>query len=223
MDYIDLTGRRFGRLVVLSESEPQIKITPERKYKKRRWLCQCDCGNQCIVSMSNLRGGHTKSCGCLSNENRILHIQEMTTHNEYKTRLYGIWNGIKQRVSNPNRERFNRYGGRGISICEEWSNSYESFRDWALSNGYSDELTIDRIDNNGDYCPDNCRWVSKTEQANNRSTNHMLTYQNETHTVAEWSRIVGIKGSTIIQRLGSGWSIDDALTVDPATNHIRRA
>ena len=213
MNTVNLTGQRFGRLLVVDEAEPQVYHTPKRKVVKRRWRCLCDCGQQCVVSMSNLRSGHTKSCGCLQDECRQAHIKKMTIHNEWKTRLFGIWTGIKNRTSNPNVESFGRYGGRGIAICDEWKESYDAFRRWAISHGYQDNLSIDRINPDGDYTPDNCRWVTVKEQANNRRSNRYITYNNPTLTLMQWSEVTGLHWSTIRGRLNRGWSVEDALTI----------
>jgi len=128
------------------------------------------------------------------------------------TRLYRIWNHIKDRCLNPNSDAFKHYGARNISICSEWKQDISAFYKWAIENGYNDNLTIDRIDNNGNYEPNNCRWVDIKTQANNKRNNHLITYNNETHTLAEWGRITNINPITINKRLSIGWSISKALT-----------
>ena len=196
----DLVGQRFGRLVVLERSGTQCGSA--------MWLCKCDCGNMVVSNGHNLRRGVTKSCGCNKSEATR---KIVTTHGQSKTRLYRTWTGMKQRCSNPNRKAYKDYGGRGIVVCEEWNNSFEAFYDWAINSGYSDNLTIDRIDNDGSYCPENCRWVSRTEQANNKSTNNYITVNGETHTKAEWTKITGVSRATIDGRLKRGWTIEEAL------------
>lgn len=194
-NFKDITGQKFNRLTV-------IKFAYRGKDNRAYWECKCDCGNVAIVSGKNLRSGNTKSCGCynlesISKRNKVIH----RTHGETNTKLFHIWVGIKTRCHNPNTINYHNYGGKGISICEEWDNSFESFRDWALSNGYKDGLQIDRIDFNGNYEPSNCRWCTAKEQQRNKSSNTMITYQGETHSIAEWADIIGIKYDVLQKRI----------------------
>lgn len=145
----DLVGRRFELLTVI-------------KYiGSSKWICKCICGNLTVVTTSHLNSGHTKSCGCLKPGNH-------KTHNLRKTRLYRIWANMKTRCYNTSDFHFERWGARGITVCDEWKNDFKAFYDWAMSNGYSDDLSIDRIDNDKGYSPDNCRWATAKEQNNNK-------------------------------------------------------
>ena len=132
-------------------------------------------------------------------------------HGLKKTRLYGIWLQIKNRCFNSNTGRYKDYGGRGITMCEEWRNNFQTFYDWSMSHGYSDELTIDRIDNNGNYEPSNCRWVTVKIQNRNARSNHLITYKGETHCITDWADITGLSRACICNRIKYGWSVERTL------------
>lgn len=179
------------------------------------WHCKCDCGVEKNISADALMRKRQVSCGCYRSEA----IAKVTTkHGMTDTRLYYVWNGIKNRCYNANVYEYKFYGGRGITMCQEWKDDFLSFYSWAIANGYDDSAlrgvcTIDRIDCNGTYCPENCRIISQQEQANNLRSNHKLTFNNETHTIAEWGRITGINQYKIRNRIAKlGWSAERALT-----------
>jgi hypothetical protein len=158
---VDLTGRVSGRLTVISFAR--------RKKDELEWHCRCECGTETIVNGRSIRKGLSKSCGCFRKDKTM---EMRTTHGQSKTRLYKIWLGMRARTGNPNEKIYKYYGGRGISICNEWS-SYEGFRLWALESGYSGNLTIDRSNCDKNYCADNCRWVSIADQQRNRRNNKL--------------------------------------------------
>ena len=190
----DLTGKKFGML------------TPVRivGHKPLRWECVCDCGNIHVVTANNLRNGSTISCGCA-------HRRGNPKHNQCYTRVYRIYAKIKRRCLVKNDPAYPSYGGRGIHMCDEWLNSFDAFSEWAYSNGYDDSLTIDRIDNDGDYCPENCRWASVKTQNNNQRRNVKYTYMGETKTLASWCEKMNISYGRTWWRINSGWSFEEAV------------
>lgn len=207
MKVIDLTGQRFGRLVVVSRAE-------NTKRGQARWVCQCDCGNITEVKGGALRSGATKSCGCYQRDRTA---QSCITHGGTKSRLYLVWAGMKQRCLNINNSRYAAYGGRGIRICDEWENDFAMFRDWAFANGYDENApfgacTLDRINNDGDYEPSNCRWIEQKEQARNQRTNVNIGFCEKTQTVTQWAEERGIKTGTLAYRIRKGWEPERALT-----------
>lgn len=167
-NFVNLIGKRFGRLEVIAPAPP---IVYYNGRKRTAWSCLCDCGNVCTVVACSLKSGSTTSCGCVKIERNK---QIFTKHGGYNDRLYGVWIDIKKRCYNPNYKQFNDYGGRGIAVCDEWRDDYSAFRDFAMKHGYNPnakfgECTIDRIDVNGDYSPENCRFVDmKTQNSNKR-------------------------------------------------------
>lgn len=201
MKALDLTNKRFGALVA-------IKTTSRNKRGERIWMCKCDCGKTTYVIAGSLASGNTKSCGCVGSR-KIR--QRNYRHGMAKTRIYNIWLRMRQRCSDDKCLEYNLYGGRGITVCNEWMD-FEQFHNWAISNGYKENLTIDRIDVNGNYEADNCRWATRLQQANNKSTNHVIEYNGESKTLAEWSRETGIGSSLIRWRLKQGWDLKDVFT-----------
>jgi len=196
----DLTGQTFGRLTVLGFAD----YTNGAK-KKPRWLCQCSCGNTKAIVAESLCQGHTRSCGCLSKD------EPWTKHGMVKRPEYGVWVHMIQRCTNPARDAFAGYGGRGVKVCPRWRESFQAFYDDMGPRpgpGYS----LDRIDFNGNYEPDNCRWATAAEQANNKSNNRRLAFNGQNLTVAQWAKRLGIPQETLYARLNRGWPIERILT-----------
>ena len=197
---IDLTGQRFGRLTV--EKRVENYVSP-KGLKFSQWLCKCDCGNECTVRSIHLRTGYIQSCGCL----------KLKQNGNTTKRLWKVWDAMIHRCENKNDKHYSDYGGRGIKVCDEW-HSYDNFESWALSSGYDSDApfskcTLDRIDFDGNYAPDNCRWVDQQTQANNTRRNRYLTYHGVKHTFAEWSRIYNLKSDYIASRVNKGMTAEE--------------
>lgn len=197
---IDRTNQRYGSLIV-------IKRAPNNKENKAMWLCECDCGNTVVVPASQLANGQKYSCGCLYKGKPILYRR---TH---KNKLYNQWSGMIYRCTHESASHYERYGERGVSVCKEWIDSFESFADWSIANGYSDTLEIDRIDNNGNYSPDNCRWVSHMENSRNRNTRKTsksgvagVMFRED---IQKWRVSIGVNYKRI--NIGNFDSFDDAV------------
>ena len=212
---VDLTGKRFGRLVVLEQAEYHI----DKKGRKiRMWKCKCDCGNETIVRHGGLQRGTTTSCGCFHKE-IVGSLNRTHGLSANCGRLYPLWKSIKYRCYNKNSKSYSQYGGRGIAMCDEWKNDFLAFHDWAIANGYKEEktdkglniLTIDRIDVNGNYEPSNCRWATNSEQQLNKRNNHIVYYKGDYIPLAELSNITGINAGTLRSRLNKGMSVKDAV------------
>jgi hypothetical protein len=208
----DLTNMRFGKLTVVERAEDYIA---PMGHKSVCWLCQCDCGNTVITRGSRLKNGHTKSCGCLAANNLISNLNNRdyshlnkgyVIHGLHGTRIYNIWRGMKERCLVPTASNYHRYGGRGITICDEWKDNIVNFYNWSMENGYSDNLSIDRIDNDKGYEPSNCRWVTNSCQQRNKRNNHYLIFNNERSTISEFSKKTGIHQKCIRRRLSKGFT-----------------
>lgn len=209
-NFIDMTGEKHNRLLVLS-------YCGNDKGKRAQWLCRCDCGKEVIVDGYRIRSGKTKSCGCLFSE---LAKERMRTHGMSSSRIYFIHNSMNERCYNPNFIEYHNYGGRGIKVCDEWRGrkGFENFLKWSMENGYKENLTIDRIDNDGNYEPNNCRWITQKEQCNNTRHNVNIEYNGETHTLTEWSEILKIPYGRLKRRLGLGWSVKKAFETQKMKN-----
>lgn len=199
--YSDATGQRFNRLIAVE------------KGRNDHWLFQCDCGTSKTMRLSPVRRGVVKSCGCLHRERCRAGINQ-TKHGDAKvgavTRLHSIWRGMLKRAGGGYHSADTRYRDRGITVCEEWS-EYPAFREWALANGYADNLSLDRIDNDGNYEPGNCRWANRKMQARNRRSSRLLTVGGRSRTIAEWCEIMNLKAPTVSTRLSRGWSHERAI------------
>jgi len=203
--FIDLTGQRFGRLVVL-------KLIGKNKWGSYQWLCRCDCGKEKIVRIDSLKSGRTKSCGCLNRE-------RLTKHGHYGDRTYKSWSQMIQRCTNPNNKYFKDYGGRGITVCERWLNSFPNFLEDMGESPKGHQ--IDRMNNDKGYHKSNCLWVTPKQNSRNRRSNHLETHNGKTQCITAWSEEVGIPEYVIRQRLKHGWSIERALTT-PVKKYKRR-
>lgn len=203
MSFIDLTNQKFGRLVVLKRAN-------NSSDNRVMWECKCDCGNGCYVRAKDLINGKTQSCRCLHKEwlsNRF------KKHGMSKLPLYNIWSSTKNRCYNKKCQDYKDYGARGIIICDEWLNNFQSFYDWAIANGYKEGLTIERINTNGNYNPNNCRWATNKEQQNNKRSNRLIEYKDKKQTISQWAEKLGIKYTTLYSRLNKlNWDIERALT-----------
>lgn len=194
----DLTGIKYGRLTVLGFSH--------RKGKNYYWLCKCECGNETTVQSGHLKNGGIKSCGCLNSE-------IITKHGLDGNKIYHVFNSMKNRCLSVKHKSYERYGGRGITVCDEWLNDVKTFVKWSMENGYEEGLTIDRIDNDKGYSPDNCRWTDKHTQSRNTSTNTYITFNGESKILCDWADQLGILRPTLCHRLYvAKWDIEKAFT-----------
>lgn len=206
----DLTNMRFGRLTAI---KPVGRKTFPNGKTSTIWLCKCDCGKEKEIISQNLLGGSTRSCGCFLEESWRTNKR---THGMSSSRLYSIWRSMINRCKNPNRKAYPRYGGRGIKVCNEW-NDFSAFKDWALANGYKDTLTIERIDNDGNYCPQNCTWIPKAQQAENRCRTKRYVYQNKIYSIKQLCEMTGLNRATLYARLEKyGYSVEQCLKTPKA-------
>lgn len=209
---IDLTGRKFGRLTVLCASR-------NKQNKRKYWECVCDCGTHCFAYTHALIRGSVKSCGC----SKVQHggctgVEE---------RLYGVWRGMRQRCYDKNRQNYKNYGGRGITVCDEWRDDYGAFRSWAYQNGYDETMgrsccLIDRIDNSKGYSPDNCRFVTPKDSIKNRRNTVTATLNGETHTIKEWCDILNKDYNLVRGRMYRGWNFENAIDLPIQYQNRRR-
>lgn len=197
-------NEKYGRLKVVQ--------FVKRENKKSYWKCKCDCGNEIILPIAYLTTGDTKSCGCLRKEKAHKTGKKSIKHKMTNTRLYSIWSGIKQRCYNTKKNNYKYYGAKAITICDEWKNDFVNFYNWAMSYGYKNNLTIDRIDNNKGYFPENCRWVTILEQNNNTSRNHKIEYKGKKYnSMSSFCREMGIDYNKFRQKIREGYTIKVAL------------
>ena len=215
----DLIGQKFGRLTVIEQADDYVSPQGIRRTK---WKCQCSCEKQTIleVTQNALLGGKTLSCGCYGQEQIAKRISK---HFKTQTRLFNVWNNIKRRCYTKTNPSYKYYGGIGIKMCDEWHYDFQYFYDWAYANGYDDSLefgkcTLDRIDNNGNYEPSNCRWVTMEEQSLNKHDTHFLEYKGVKKPLTIWSREKGINPSTLLYRLKRGWSVEKAIETKVVKN-----
>lgn len=198
---VDMTGQQIGRWTVLN------RTANPNGGRDAFWLCQCDCGTIRPVNGSVLRRGGSHSCGCLTTEQLV---QRTFKHGDGKSKLHTIWYNMIARCTNPSTDSYHLYGARGIKVCAEWLD-YLTFKSWAMNSGYDPQLTLERKDSNGNYNTDNCTWATVKEQANNRRTNHILTVNGTSLTIAQWADITGIKYGTLWRRIKLGWPPEKAI------------
>lgn len=214
----DLIGERFGRLIVIEENG-------RNKSRQKMWLCRCDCGNEKEVPTSYLTSGDTTSCGCYRKECELKNLSKFwgkpRTHGLSKTRIYQIWADMKDRCNNNKNQFYKNYGGRGIKVCDEWTTDFMNFYNWAMENGYKEELTIDRINVDGNYEPNNCRWATWKLQANNKRTSRKITIYGKTKTAYEFEKQYGISAHVLIDRYDKGYR-DDKLIYKGNLGHFRK-
>lgn len=209
---LDLTGSQYGWLTVIEKAD--------NIHGHTAWICRCKCGNIITTKTNNLRSGDTKSCGCYIHSKEWIPEGFNKTHGLTNHPLYNIWHGMRKRCMCANTPNYHRYGGRGIYICKEWED-FQKFYDWAISHGYKEGLTIDRIDNDGPYSPENCRWADVKTQSNNRNDNTYITYKGKTQTLTQWAEEYGLRPESVRYRYNSWHDIERALT-QPMLNRNKK-
>ncbi len=209
----DLTGQRFGRLVVIKMDS--------KKDGRYRWLCKCDCGNTSVIQVTSLRTGKTQSCGCFGKEIRMWAMSTRNGSTKKNRDEYTCWCRMIRRCTDRENEFYENYGGRGITVCDRWTREADGWNNFLKDMGPrpSKELSLDRIDNNKGYYPNNCRWATRTQQQRNKRNTVKITYNGKTMCVVEWAEEIGVSYKCLMQRLRKGWSITRALTT-PAEERI---
>jgi hypothetical protein len=207
--YKNLAGKKFGRWTVLEIAYISNGVV--------FWKCRCDCGKESIVRAGSLPTGRSKSCGCYKNE---VAANLKRTHGWSGERLFAIWKQMKRRCCDQKAKDFSRYGARGIIVCNEWANNYEAFKEWAFQNGYGESLSIDRIDNNKGYFPENCRWETPKGQSRNLRSNHLFTFNGKTQCIAAWAEEFGIRYGLVGLRISRGWPVEQALGLQPRSMEV---
>lgn len=196
----NISGNRYGMLTA-------VEFVGLDRHRKARWKCRCDCGSETVVEMSSLKSGNTQSCGCL---HRKRCAERLSTHGRSKSPEYLSWIAMKARCGNPHHKDWKHYGGRGITVCIRWAESFEQFLA-DMGTQPAGKNTIERIDTNGNYCKENCRWASQKEQTRNKRNNRVLTHQGVTKTLAEWAEEIGVCQKRLSRRLRLGWSAQEVL------------
>lgn len=205
-------GDNYGRLTIIREAE--------RRNKKKYFLCECECGSEKEVRMDSLRDGSIISCGCYNKE---VSKEANTKHGMYQSRIYRIWSAMKGRCLNPNNDSYKNYGGRGITVCDEWKSDFDAFAKWAKKSGYKDYLTIERKNVNGNYSPSNCTWATLDEQKRNTTVSKKINFKGKQLTLRQWAEEIGVASSTLSNRFKRGWSIEKSLTTPSQKKFIGRS